>query len=888
MKLANQKTVIISSILITAILLTLVLLPAVSSASRLTVPGILKTVKAPRAQITEADLAYTYHAVSDYEAQFGKAVPAMHFMVGNSSVEMAMAYVNPSDAIVRGPKIIYPNAFENTIVTYTTSKKKVKEHIILKKEGMNEWHYILKIKNANYEKDEEGNIVFTNDAGEQLFIIEKPFMQDSPRRMINYQGSRSNDVDMEIYEKNGNTYLKITADEEWLSEAYYPVTIDPTIALTQTDMSHYGAVATYYGGKIIAAPTWCWAGDKGFYSNPTYYSGTYSVTGTMPPIGGYFVGGPGTTFCSYYYTTSSWTSFITTGTTYPKIHCNYMYPTAFPLYTSCTPGKATYWPTTHCPSTCLGYYGGYYYTTSYYTNGPGYCPGTGYGGATVPGSYVIGYTYMPGSCSYGYGWAPYSSNVQTGPSYPVGFYTTYYSGTTWTGTYSTSYYRYTNFRNFIDFNVSNLPPSAQIRNVSLTMNVTSRGDITGSGVWINITELDQPAASYNLSNITEMNLLWSDIGDGNSYAFTSAFNSTGISTVKLSNAATNLHNAISGNGVFSIGLRVLNEYQQYIIINNANTNLTVTYDINQPTATISKSGPAYALPGENITYTITYGIGNAAASNVRIYETYPSNFTYLNANPGPSCGDNQWIIGDVANGGGGTITINVSISENLTLKTIHCNTVNITYDDCLGNQSHHKTIELCTILGIEPSGNLDELPWSGGGGGAPSGPPKWYRQYYEEKGFTLGKGDTLVIIDETGKEITVYVERLDDNSVFLIVSDPDELSLTIGESGTVDTNNNGMDDTRITLESITGGRANLKFEKVEEIALTPEVPPAPPEEMPAEEPTKEPAEAPEIPAEKEEPAPPKAPTIPEIGDIVYIAIAVVLALAAVGYIAFKK
>lgn len=870
----KTKTLVFSTLFVAILLTLLVVFPMASSESQvINVPGTFHILQPQRPHVTQSDMTYTYGARGNYNAEFSKAVPSMKFEAGDASLEMTMLNIQPSEAVIRGPKITYFGAFDNTDVTYLTSSNKVKENIILKKKGTNEWHYLIDVENAEYAEGPEGNILFTNDEGEILFMIEKPYMQDSPRRMINYQGSRSNDVDLEIYEQDGNTYLKVTADEEWLNDAYYPVTVDPTVTLTTSNMSHSGGMGHYYGGKIIYGPWWCPAG-KGWYSNPTFYSGTNYYSGTwIPPIGGYSYGGPGTTFCSYYYITSSWPTYITTNITYPKIHCSYQYG-PYASYTTCTPGMATFWPTAHCPSTCAGYYGGTYYTTSYYTTGRGYCPGAGYGGTYVGYTYTNGYYYIPGSCSYGYGWAPYSSNVQTGPTVTYGYTGTGYSGTTYTGTYSTSYYYYFNNRAFIDFNVSGIPPSAEIQNVSLTMNVTARGDMTGSGIWINITELDQPSANYDLSNTTEWNMLWGDIGNGTPYAFTFAFNSTGTGTVTLNNAASVIHDAMGGSGVFPIGLRVLNEWNQYIFINSADTNLTITYDVQQPTATLSKSCPAYAMPGDNITCTITYKMRSAAASDVRIYETYPDNFTFLGADPAPDCGDTQWIIGDVAGGSTGTININLSISENLTIGSKHCNNVNMTYYDCIGNQSYTKKTQLCTIL-AEGAAGYDEKPWPSGGGGGIVSPPTWFRQYHDERTFTLGLGGTLIITDDTGKQTKVYVELIDDDTVWLVVTDPDELMLDIGETGTVDTNNNGMDDTQITLLSITNGKAELKFEIIDEVAPPPapaEVPEVPP--LPEEEPAP-PAEEPAAPARPL----PELPEMPDWGQPALIfGIVVVLAL----------
>jgi uncharacterized repeat protein (TIGR01451 family) len=79
--------------------------------------------------------------------------------------------------------------------------------------------------------------------------------------------------------------------------------------------------------------------------------------------------------------------------------------------------------------------------------------------------------------------------------------------------------------------------------------------------------------------------------------------------------------------------------------------------------TVTKTGPATANQGNNITYTITYkNEGTFNATNVVITETYPSEVEYVSANPAPDSGtNNQWTIGTLAPDAEGTITVTVHI-----------------------------------------------------------------------------------------------------------------------------------------------------------------------------------------------------------------------------------
>ena len=88
-----------------------------------------------------------------------------------------------------------------------------------------------------------------------------------------------------------------------------------------------------------------------------------------------------------------------------------------------------------------------------------------------------------------------------------------------------------------------------------------------------------------------------------------------------------------------------------------------TETVPAPKVTITKTGPATAKQGKDITYTITYkNEGTVSATNVKITETYPPEVEYVSADPEPNTGNNQWtIIGTLTPGQEGTITITVHI-----------------------------------------------------------------------------------------------------------------------------------------------------------------------------------------------------------------------------------
>ena len=82
-----------------------------------------------------------------------------------------------------------------------------------------------------------------------------------------------------------------------------------------------------------------------------------------------------------------------------------------------------------------------------------------------------------------------------------------------------------------------------------------------------------------------------------------------------------------------------------------------------PDVTITKTGPATANQGNNITYAIIYkNEGTFNATSVVITETYHSGVKFVSASKDPDDGtNNQWTIGTLAPEQGGTINVTVQI-----------------------------------------------------------------------------------------------------------------------------------------------------------------------------------------------------------------------------------
>jgi uncharacterized repeat protein (TIGR01451 family) len=103
--------------------------------------------------------------------------------------------------------------------------------------------------------------------------------------------------------------------------------------------------------------------------------------------------------------------------------------------------------------------------------------------------------------------------------------------------------------------------------------------------------------------------------------------------------------------------------------------VTVFYRIpGAPNVNVVKSdSPDPVLPGQNLTYTITYSnTGDTTATNVLIQDTVPANTTFVSATPAPTSapavggtGTVTWNIGSLPQAGSGSVTLVVNVNPGL-------------------------------------------------------------------------------------------------------------------------------------------------------------------------------------------------------------------------------
>ncbi len=131
----------------------------------------------------------------------------------------------------------------------------------------------------------------------------------------------------------------------------------------------------------------------------------------------------------------------------------------------------------------------------------------------------------------------------------------------------------------------------------------------------------------------------------------------------------------------------------------ANDTGTSTIAVTRPNVGITKTGPAAAVVGSEITYTLAYSnTGDGAAAGVAVVDTLPAGLTFVSATPAPATTSGQtltWNIGTLAAGASGQITLNVRLAATAQPGTQISNTATITTttpgDPDDGNNSNTET-----------------------------------------------------------------------------------------------------------------------------------------------------------------------------------------------------
>lgn len=165
----------------------------------------------------------------------------LKFSYGGSSLLMAPADIASVTGKVYSNTILYESIYPDTDLRYTVEDNRLKEDIIVKKKtGSSDFYFQLTVINAVHQRMPEGEIhFFDSSSGLPLFYMARPFAEDS-------NGTRCDLVSVDI---SNEGLLRLAVDPQWLNKAAYPVTIDPTIYLSNSE-----------GGGSGIKPYWNYTG----------------------------------------------------------------------------------------------------------------------------------------------------------------------------------------------------------------------------------------------------------------------------------------------------------------------------------------------------------------------------------------------------------------------------------------------------------------------------------------------------------------------------------------------------------------------------------------------------------------------------------------------------
>lgn len=170
------------------------------------------------------------------------------YKYGDYSIDWNLLNINESDIYVSeenersnnikylddiNQSINYKNVMENIDVEYVLSGSLVKENIILN-DYIDDFNmsFEYKLKGLVLDDSNKENVVFIDAKnGNIVFGFSDLYMIDS-KNNISY------DLQYEVIDTGNKTYMvTISADQEWLKTATYPVTIDPTLYSHTTSMN---------------------------------------------------------------------------------------------------------------------------------------------------------------------------------------------------------------------------------------------------------------------------------------------------------------------------------------------------------------------------------------------------------------------------------------------------------------------------------------------------------------------------------------------------------------------------------------------------------------------------------------------------------------------------
>ncbi|MGD9909836.1 MAG: RHS repeat-associated core domain-containing protein [Candidatus Izemoplasmatales bacterium] len=121
-------------------------------------------------------------------------------------------------------QLVYDNVQNNVNLEYILNGNEIKENILLEKYIEDfRMSFTYTLKGLILSEDANGNFVFMNEENEIIFLLNNMVMFDS-------EGAESSDIGLVVNQIKKDEYqIEIKPNDEFLKNANYPVTIDPTV-----------------------------------------------------------------------------------------------------------------------------------------------------------------------------------------------------------------------------------------------------------------------------------------------------------------------------------------------------------------------------------------------------------------------------------------------------------------------------------------------------------------------------------------------------------------------------------------------------------------------------------------------------------------------------------
>jgi len=169
--------------------------------------------------------AYTITATNTPMTFPGELTHGVHFTYGDYTITLRPETVNPSTKALQAEgKVLYRNAFGSTAhLMYTPQLNGLKEDIVLTRYStQNSFTFILNTDGLIPASDAGGYYLYDGTDEEAKLRL---------GQVISYDANGDFSIgEMTVTHQSGNTYqVTLTVDPDFLANAFYPVTVDPTI-----------------------------------------------------------------------------------------------------------------------------------------------------------------------------------------------------------------------------------------------------------------------------------------------------------------------------------------------------------------------------------------------------------------------------------------------------------------------------------------------------------------------------------------------------------------------------------------------------------------------------------------------------------------------------------